>query len=324
MGELKSVTANIPARWYKAVGPNRAKQLVVLHSAEIENKPSAARAVAQFFANLPPTNQASAHFEIDNDDVVRSVRDDDVAYGAPGANHNGLQFEFSAYARYSRGEWEQPKMMAMLQRGAEAVREVCERYDIPKQFVDAEGLKRGESGITTHAEASKAWKKSDHWDPGPGFPVGTFMSMLGSQPVAKEEAEKEMAPYFEVDCPTGGYWLIKRSDGGVFSYDGAWLPSNTPVSLPGYNVVPQAPIVDMAPYVVDGQVKGYWMLGADGGVFCFGDAPFTDSYAGHPEWHQGERDFISIRQHGQGYDLISVVKGSDPPDRNIYDLSEKR
>ena len=32
-------------------------------------------------------------------------------------------------------------------------------------------LRAGERGITTHAQVSKAWKKSDHWDPGPGFPI---------------------------------------------------------------------------------------------------------------------------------------------------------
>jgi hypothetical protein len=41
----------------------------------------------------------------------------------------------------------------------------------------------------------------------------------------------------------------------------------------------QAPIVGMAP-TRDGQ--GYWLAGADAGVFTFGDATFSGSVAGVP------------------------------------------
>lgn len=308
----------IGARWFRPV-KSREIDLVVIHSMEASDKPDTAEAVGNYFARLPADNKASAHVGCDRDSSVRYVDDNDVAFAAPGANHNGLHCELTGFARYVEGDWLQPHMMAMLQQAAAVVREWCEKYDIPKRYVDAAGLKRGEIGITTHNEVSKAFKQSDHWDPGKGFPIKTFISMVVDQPppVAKDD---DMPPFFHVDHPNGGSWLIKREDGGVFAYDGAPFFG----SLPGLGVKPNAPIVALEPFELVGQVRGYWLLGADGGVYSFGDAPFTDSYAGHPEWHKGERYFVDIEQNGDGYNLIAVEKGSDPPRRNIYDLSVKR
>ncbi len=318
-----TIEAYIPARWFTEVHGTRKINYVVLHSVEAENTPGTAESVARFFQNLPASSKASAHVCCDMDSRVRCVQDKDVAYAAPGLNKDGLHIELSGYARYRAGDWEQPRMIAMLRLGAEKVREWCAKYDIPAVYVDAAALKRGERGITTHNEVSKAFRQSDHWDPGPGFPIKTFISMVVDQPppMIKEE---DMEPYFKVNCPTGGYWIVKRSDGGIFGYEDRYGVPPHYGALPGLGVKLTAPIVSMEPYTVDRQVVGYWLLGADGGVFSFGKAPFTDSYAGHPEWHQGKRQFVGMRQNEGGYDLIAVVDGSDPPEQNVYDLSVKR
>jgi hypothetical protein len=79
----------------------------------------------------------------------------------------------------------------------------------------------------------------------------------------------------------GGYWLV-ASDGGIFSFGDA----NFFGSLPGEGFAPagssngkqlNAPIVGLVPSV-DG--NGYFMVGADGGVFTFGDAKFEGSCPG--------------------------------------------
>jgi hypothetical protein len=77
----------------------------------------------------------------------------------------------------------------------------------------------------------------------------------------------------------GGYWLV-ASDGGVFSFGDAGFFG----SIPGMGYAPaqtagngkelNAPIVGMVPSS-DGE--GYFMVGADGGVFAFGDAKFEGS-----------------------------------------------
>src|ERR1019366_3119831 len=79
----------------------------------------------------------------------------------------------------------------------------------------------------------------------------------------------------------GGYWLV-ASDGGVFSFGDAAFYG----SIPGLGISPDdspvlprlnAPIVGMVP-TTDG--KGYFLVGADGGVFAFGDARFEGSCPG--------------------------------------------
>ncbi len=79
-----------------------------------------------------------------------------------------------------------------------------------------------------------------------------------------------------------GYWLV-AADGGVFSFGDA----NFYGSIPGLGIAPagsgvgtkelNAPIVGMVPSSDGG---GYFMVGADGGVFAFGDAKFEGSCPG--------------------------------------------
>jgi len=76
----------------------------------------------------------------------------------------------------------------------------------------------------------------------------------------------------------GGYWLV-GSDGGVFAFGDAGFYG----SIPGLGLAPagategrhlDAPMVGVVPSIDD---KGYFMVGADGGVFAFGDAQFEGS-----------------------------------------------
>jgi hypothetical protein len=74
----------------------------------------------------------------------------------------------------------------------------------------------------------------------------------------------------------GGYWLV-AADGGVFAFGDANFYGNTyTVGLTGLSGSHPlaAPIVGIAPTPDGG---GYWLIGADGGVFAFGDAPFIGS-----------------------------------------------
>ena len=84
--------------------------------------------------------------------------------------------------------------------------------------------------------------------------------------------------------PKGGHLWLVGSDGGVFTPPVWNLPvTNSPVaqaplfgSLPALGITPGAPIVGITPTPDGG---GYWLLGADGGVFGFGDAIFFGSAA---------------------------------------------
>lgn len=102
---------------------------------------------------------------------------------------------------------------------------------------------------------------------------------------------------------SGGYWLAAR-DSGVFSFGDARYRGNLidqlivrdnlpPGSLNGGNILEylDGEIVDIAAAPTG---QGYWLLGADGGVFNFGSAQFAGSPAGRfdPNWQHVARAIL--------------------------------
>jgi hypothetical protein len=73
------------------------------------------------------------------------------------------------------------------------------------------------------------------------------------------------------NTPAGGYWLV-CSDGGVLSFGAPFLGS-----LGGHPL--RAPIVGIA---ATPEGRGYYLVGADGSVYPFGDAVFRGSMVGTP------------------------------------------
>jgi Cellulase (glycosyl hydrolase family 5) len=105
----------------------------------------------------------------------------------------------------------------------------------------------------------------------------------------------------------GGYWLV-GTDGGVFSFGNA----NFYGSVPGIGLAPagtgaprrlNAPIVGIVPTA---DQKGYFMVGADGGVFTFGDAKFEGSCPGIGGC-AGTAVAVMPDASGQGYWIVTNV-----------------
>lgn len=125
--------------------------------------------------------------------------------------------------------------------------------------------------------------------PAPSVPAGYWMtgsdggvfSFGSAQCYGSTGAMKLQRPIVGM-APTsdfGGYWLV-GSDGGAFGLgNGAYFGS-----VPALGIAPSgtagaaktlsAPIVGMVPSLDGG---GYFMVGADGGVFAFGDAAYEGS-----------------------------------------------
>lgn len=179
----------IKARHFRATG-TRKIDLIVLHTVEAPEKDTNAEAVANYFATTDRT--VSAHYCVDNNSEVQCVKEGDVAFAAPGANHNGVQIEMAGYAGQGREGWADDYSTQMLERAAKLAADVAKRYDIPTVFIDAAGLKAGKRGFTTHAEVSKAFRKSTHTDPGPDFPAKSFMARVRA--LVAPAPEKPAAP----------------------------------------------------------------------------------------------------------------------------------
>jgi N-acetyl-anhydromuramyl-L-alanine amidase AmpD len=120
----------------------------------------------------------SAHYCVDADTVIQCVREKDIAWHARGGNTNSIGVELAGFARQTRERWADAYSTAVLGRAASLVADVCRRRGVPVRWLVATDLIAGRRGITGHAEVSKAYRKSDHWDPGPGFPVERFLAMV--------------------------------------------------------------------------------------------------------------------------------------------------
>src|SRR5262245_38633380 len=97
----------IQARFFTAFGPGRrAVRLIVMHTMEVPERDGIARDIARDFANRPPTNKASAHLCIDNKEIIQSVKDNDVAFAAPGANRDGIHLELAGRAAQTAEQWQ--------------------------------------------------------------------------------------------------------------------------------------------------------------------------------------------------------------------------
>ncbi len=168
---------------------------VVLHSAEVGESLEAAEVLMRRCAGKRTNAKgdeivSSWHYAVDADSVTQSVREEDIAFHAPGANAAGIGVEMCGRARQSLSEWDDDYSRNVVIRTASLVAGICRRWNIPVLLLGADSLLRGQRGITTHAEVSKAWKKSTHTDPGMFFPVQQFLDLTAHYKRIEEGSEK--------------------------------------------------------------------------------------------------------------------------------------
>ena len=260
----------IQARYYTPTPGGRVIDLIVVHDMESAEEPETAENVARWFAGTT-SPRASAHYCVDINSAVQCVRDKDVAWHAPGSNHNSIGIEHAGRARQTAAEWVDPYSESMLRISGQLAAYLAEKYKLPVKPVDAEGLLRGERGITTHAAVSQAFRRGDHWDPGPNFPMAHYLDIiLGNL----EEDHVADNPIVEVNAPIlctlmhetwpAGSYVIVCTDGGTFSIGGAPFVG----SLGGVKLNHPITSATLTP-----TGRGIMMVSAaDSGFFAVGDA----------------------------------------------------
>lgn len=162
-------------------------KLIVWHDTE----GGTAKSVAQYFGGPIRGYEpgGSAHLVIDDNTCYRCLRNDQVPWGAQGANRQGFHIEQCGYARWTPQEWKEH--IGMLERVAFKTALHCTLFEIPLVFLHAEQLKLGHKGITTHAECSKAFG-GNHTDPGPGYPWQLTMRLVRKHFAALKEKKKNV------------------------------------------------------------------------------------------------------------------------------------
>lgn len=154
----------------------RVVDVVVIHTMEIAEHGGAAEACARWFAS--PASGVSAHYCVDAAEVIQCVREQDVAWHARGGNTASIGIELAGYAGQGPRGWDDDYSWAVLERAASLAAEVCDRHDVPLRRLRPPDLVAGRRGLAGHVDVSRAYGKSDHWDPGPAFPWGRFLRLL--------------------------------------------------------------------------------------------------------------------------------------------------
>lgn len=172
----------------KYTGRLKPIRVIVVHTMEVsEDDPRVAESVGNAFAR--PATRASAHIGVDTDSTVRYVLDGDTAWAAPGANADGLQLELAGRAGQTSGDWTDAASRAILERAAQQVAAWCRIYGIPSQRLSDAELGGGVAkGIVGHADVSRVFKLSTHWDPGKNFPWTAFLARVRAIAVPRMKA----------------------------------------------------------------------------------------------------------------------------------------
>lgn len=156
-------------------GPRKIRAIVI-HTAECSETMLAAENLSDWGAG-PQAPKASWHYAVDADSYSQSVREQDIAWHAPGLNTASIGIELAGRAGQKLAEWNDAYSQSMLGLAARLVARLCDKYAILPQRLMAKDLVFSQTtGITGHADVSAAFKRSTHWDPGPFFPWEQFLA----------------------------------------------------------------------------------------------------------------------------------------------------
>lgn len=163
------------SHFYK--GGNRPRWIVI-HDLEYPNTPGAARWAANYFATNVPK---SAHYTVDPNEIIQSVREEDGAWHTPGyiqgveVNRQSIGVEHGGYAR---DPWNDANASATLERSAVLVAEIAQRHGIPVQWLSPSEIRSGTPGIAGHDDFTIATGSGTHVDPGRNFPRDWYITRV--------------------------------------------------------------------------------------------------------------------------------------------------
>ena len=142
-------------------------QVIYIHTFEGRDLDAVAMANYQ----LSPAAGGSYHIVIDVDGRTARENDDEFVSWSAGwtANRNGHHVCLAGKAAFSRETW--LSRTQQINKLIDVIAAYCAVYGYPPIIRFAGDLAAGKWGISTHAEAAKAWHETDHTDPGAGFPL---------------------------------------------------------------------------------------------------------------------------------------------------------
>ncbi len=158
----------------------RTPSVIVLHCTDgHEGLTQDVDAATEISKPLPKGHERSFHFAVDANSCTQSVDEQFTAWHARhSGNTIGIGIEMCGRADQTREQWFDAVSLATMQIAARLCADLCKKWNIPAKLVDTVGLLAGEHGITTHHFVAQAFKESDHYDPGPNFPLMAFIGAV--------------------------------------------------------------------------------------------------------------------------------------------------
>ena len=232
--------------------------------------------------------QKSSHLIVDTDGTPYQILDTDLCcYAQAAGNYPPTAYIAVEFAGFDTD----PMTNAQILTGAAILAWASSTHFFPIVGPVA----HGSPGVIPHCNPDGTPDSNYGGHTCPGFirlaqiPGMVYIAWLVQHPPTPPASFPKASTNMAVDVPTGGY-LVTRPDGSVFNFGGALFHGSAgcydPSKPPGgSNVIKlSAPIVGIAPTRTG---LGYWLVGADGSVFGFGDAGYHGSAPANPNWGIG-------------------------------------
>jgi N-acetyl-anhydromuramyl-L-alanine amidase AmpD len=165
---------------------------IVIHGTVSPTVAGGALAVAHYFQN--PPSEVSAHYIVDPATEYQCVFDHTIAWH-DGTNTNSIGVELCDPVDGPADRWQDGPHQEMLARAASLVRDLCDSYGVPIVKLSGADIRAGRHGICGHVDMRDAFPASTtHYDPGPAFPWGQFMSLVaGGTPPQEDDLTPDQA-----------------------------------------------------------------------------------------------------------------------------------
>ncbi len=163
----------IEAKYYHK-GRLKPVELIVIHTMESPQTETVAKSVAIYFQNIGV--QASAHYCIDDNEIIQCVYDKNTAWHCKNANANGIGLEHAGFC--DTIDWESDYSISMLENSAQLSAYLCKKFDIPIQkatFKADNDPTVIDKGFCGHKEVPL---HGSHYDPGKNFPFDYYFELI--------------------------------------------------------------------------------------------------------------------------------------------------
>jgi N-acetyl-anhydromuramyl-L-alanine amidase AmpD len=171
----------IQATHFTAGRNGKTPRIIVFHTMETPETSGRAKQVAVWFASATAP-QASAHYCVDNSEIIQCVKNEDTAWAVDDfdLNQQSISIELAGAASQNTAQWHDTYSAAEFAKLVELSKALATKYGIPAIHLTAEQILDGKTkGYAYHADITAAKKiAGGHTDPGKSFPVDEFLKAV--------------------------------------------------------------------------------------------------------------------------------------------------